>query len=143
MTPASRMRQELMSCTQTTQTTSFAQPLDLIASMQDNLLHSEEMKAVTFDKMKKSKNRDDELVQLREALLTTNHRNTLPDSQVLANRFTGWVSVFFFPKEATAKQLITIVREMFTTFRVTENMATGDKSQFRAHNMISYHIYIF
>ena len=34
---------------------------------------------------------------------------------VLADRFTGWVSVFYFPKEATAKQLIIIVREIFTT----------------------------
>ena len=46
---------------------------------------------------------------------------------VLADRLTGWVSVFYFAKEATDKQLVTIVREMFTTFGVAENMASSER----------------
>ena len=51
---------------------------------------------------------------------------------VLADRFTGWVTIFFFPREAKAKQLITILWEMFSTCGVWENVVTDGKSQFRA-----------
>ena len=54
---------------------------------------------------------------------------------VLSNRFTGWVSVLYLPKEASAKQLITIVRVICTTFGVAENVATDDGSQFRANEV--------
>ena len=54
---------------------------------------------------------------------------------VLADRFNRWVSVFYFPREATAKQLITILREMFSTFDVAESIATDDGSRFRANEM--------
>jgi hypothetical protein len=42
----------------------------------------------------------------------------------MADRFTGWVSVFYFPKEATAKELITILREMFSIFGVAKELAS-------------------
>ena len=51
---------------------------------------------------------------------------------VLADRFTGWVTIFFFPREAKAKQLITILWEMFSTCGVWENVVTDGRSQFRA-----------
>ena len=57
---------------------------------------------------------------------------------VLADRFTGLVFEIYFPREATAKQLITIVREMFSTFGVAENIATDDGSQFRANEMENF-----
>ena len=43
--------------------------------------------------------------------------------------------MFYFPREATAKELITIVREMFTTFGVAETISTDHGSQFRASEM--------
>ena len=43
--------------------------------------------------------------------------------------------MLFFPREATAKQLITILRKMLSTFGVAENIATDDGSQFWANEM--------
>ena len=57
---------------------------------------------------------------------------------VLADKFTGWVSVFFFHREATAKQRITILREMFSTLGLAENIATDDRSQFRGNEMEAF-----
>ena len=48
---------------------------------------------------------------------------------------TGWVSVLYIPKEASAKQLITIVRVICTTFWIAENVTTDDGSQFRANKV--------
>ena len=57
---------------------------------------------------------------------------------MLADRFIGWVSVFYFPMEATAKQLITILREMLSTFDVAESIGTDNRSQFRANEMENF-----
>ena len=35
---------------------------------------------------------------------------------VTADRFTGWVSVFYFLGAASSKELIKVFRDMFTTF---------------------------
>ena len=37
---------------------------------------------------------------------------------VTADRFTGWVSVFYFLGAASSKELIKVFRDMFTTFGV-------------------------
>ena len=80
--PVFRRKQESV-CTALygTQTPRFAQQLDspLIASMKAALVHSEGGKAVTFGMERKGTNRDPKLIRLREALLTTNQRNMLPD----------------------------------------------------------------
>ena len=52
---------------------------------------------------------------------------------IFADRFTGWVSVYYFEKEATAKALVKILRES-TTFGVAENLTSDDGPQFRAHD---------
>ena len=44
------------------------------------------------------------------------------------------VSVFYFEKEAIAKGLVNVLKELFTTFRVAENLTSDDGSQFRAHD---------
>ena len=46
--------------------------------------------------------------------------------------------MFFFHREATAKQRITILQEMFSTFNVAENIATDDRSQFRANEIETF-----
>ena len=53
---------------------------------------------------------------------------------IFADRFTGWVSVYYFEKEATAKGLVKILRELSTTFGVAENLTSDDRPQFRAHD---------
>ena len=35
---------------------------------------------------------------------------------VTADRFSGWVSVYYFPKEASSKGLIKVFGDIFTTF---------------------------
>ena len=35
---------------------------------------------------------------------------------IFADHFTGWVSVWYFEKGATAKGLVKILRDQFTTF---------------------------
>ena len=51
---------------------------------------------------------------------------------IFADRFTGWV---YLEKEATTKGLVMILRELFTTFGVSENLTFDDGPQFRAHDM--------
>ena len=46
--------------------------------------------------------------------------------------------MFFIHRKATAKQRITIMREIFSTFGVAENIATDDRSQFRANEMETF-----
>ena len=51
---------------------------------------------------------------------------------VIADRFTGWVSVYYFAKEATTQQLIELLRAYFSTFGVCIEVATDNGSQYRA-----------
>ena len=51
---------------------------------------------------------------------------------IMADRFTGWVSVYYFCKEATAQDLIEILKIYFTTFGVAEHISSDDGSQFRS-----------
>ena len=53
---------------------------------------------------------------------------------IFADCFTGWVSVYHFEKEATAKGLVKILRELSTTFEVADNLTTDDGPQLRAHD---------
>ena len=57
---------------------------------------------------------------------------------MLADRFTSWVSLFFFHRGATTKQRITILQDMFSIFGVAENIATDNGSQFRANEMETF-----
>ena len=225
----------------------YGQQIDdaLVASMRAALIHSEGLRAVTFDRVKEATTKDPELMKLKAALLTTHYRDKLPEdlerferyreglavldnnvmyhSRVMvpvslqeevlaglhaahqgvegmqsraketvfwpnitrdleeirarcrecnvkqpsqaplpprplvspdypfqyivadycsikaktwlicADHFTGWVSVFYFAKEATVKELVKILREMFTTFGVSENLTTDDGSKMGAH----------
>ena len=53
---------------------------------------------------------------------------------IFADRFAGWVSVWYLEKEATVKGLVKILRDQFTTFGVAENLTSDDGSQLRAHD---------
>ena len=49
---------------------------------------------------------------------------------VVADRFTGWVSVFYYPREATATDLVRKMKEIFSTMGVAEHFSSDEGSQF-------------
>ena len=51
---------------------------------------------------------------------------------VVADRFSGWVSLFYYEKEATARDLINKMKQIFTTFGVAEHFSSDEGPQFRA-----------
>ena len=51
---------------------------------------------------------------------------------VVADRFTGWVSVYYFNEEAKAKGLIKTCRMMFETFGVPEDFSSDFGPQFKS-----------
>ena len=57
---------------------------------------------------------------------------------VIADRFTGWVSVYYFAKEATTQQLIEILRTYFSTFGICVEIATDNGSQYRAKTFTDF-----
>ena len=54
---------------------------------------------------------------------------------MVADRFTGWVSIHYLQKEATALKLIDCLKTFFVTFGVPEFLATDHGSQFQAAEM--------
>ena len=54
---------------------------------------------------------------------------------VTADRFSGWVSVHYFPKEASSKELKTVFRDVFTTFGVPQEVTTDGGPQFISHDL--------
>ena len=51
---------------------------------------------------------------------------------IMADRFTGWISLYYFPAEATASKLVEILRNQFTTFGIPDDMTADGGSQFTA-----------
>ena len=49
---------------------------------------------------------------------------------ICADRFTGCVSIYYFPREAVASGLVSLVKEYFATFGVTEQISSDEGSQF-------------
>ena len=49
---------------------------------------------------------------------------------IIADRFTGWVSTFYFHREAVSTDLIKIVKEYFSTVGVAEHISTDEGNQF-------------
>ena len=57
---------------------------------------------------------------------------------VTADRFSGWVSVHYFPKEASSKDLMKVFRDVFTTFGVPQEVTTDGGPQFISHDLVSF-----
>ena len=51
---------------------------------------------------------------------------------VIADRFSGWLSLSYFPREANATDLIKILKEYFTTFGIAEQFASDSGPQFKS-----------
>ena len=56
----------------------------------------------------------------------------------MADRFSGWVSVYYFSREATAKDLIKILREHFMTLGTAEEISTDSGPQFISHEFSQF-----
>ena len=52
---------------------------------------------------------------------------------VIADRFTGWISIYYFEKEATTEKVIDILKTSFSTFGVAVNLSTDNDTRFRSH----------
>ena len=57
---------------------------------------------------------------------------------VTVDRFSGWVRVHYFPKEASSKELIKVFRNVFTTFGVPQEVTTDGGPQFISHDLVSF-----
>ena len=51
---------------------------------------------------------------------------------VVAVRFTGWVSAFYYPREATATDLVQKMKELFSTMGVAEHFSSDSGVQFQS-----------
>ena len=51
---------------------------------------------------------------------------------VIADRFSGWLSVSYFPREASSTDLIKTLKEYFTTFGIAEHFASDAGPQFQS-----------
>ena len=57
---------------------------------------------------------------------------------VLADRFTGWLSVFYFVSDASARKLVEIFREYFSTFGVACEISSDSGSQYTSHEFATF-----
>ena len=69
-------------CIEVGRVSTYGQQLDdaLVASMRGALSHSEDLRAVTFDRVRVATRKDPELMGLMDALLTTHYRKKLHEN---------------------------------------------------------------
>ena len=53
---------------------------------------------------------------------------------MVADRFSGWVSVFYYPREATATDLVRKMKEVFSTMGVAEHFSSDAGPQFKSEH---------
>ena len=51
----------------------------------------------------------------------------------IADRFSGWLSLFYFPREASSQELINTLKNYFSTYGIAEQVASDDGQQFRSN----------
>ena len=54
---------------------------------------------------------------------------------VIADRFSGWLSLNYFPREATSSELISRLKNYFCTFGIPEEISSDDGPQFRSNQL--------
>ena len=57
---------------------------------------------------------------------------------VLCDRFSGWLSVQYYPREATAADLVKTLKEYFSIFGIPEHFSSDDGPQFRSKTLRSF-----
>ena len=51
---------------------------------------------------------------------------------VIVDRFSGWLSLHYYPREATASDLIKSLKDYFCTFGICDQFSSDDGPQFRS-----------
>ena len=51
-----------------------------------------------------------------------------------ADRFSGWLSLFYYPREASCHELVTTLKNYFCTYGVAEQVSSDDGPQFRSNH---------
>ena len=51
----------------------------------------------------------------------------------IADRFSGWLSLFYFPREASSQELVNTLKNYFCTYGIAEQVASDDGPQFRSN----------
>ena len=57
---------------------------------------------------------------------------------VLADRFTGWLSLFYYPKEASASDLVKDMKDYFAIFGIAEHFSSDSGPQFKSNQFQSF-----
>merc|ERR1712218_276333 len=57
---------------------------------------------------------------------------------VLCDRFSGWLSVQYYPREATASDLVKTLKEYFSIFGIPEHFSSDDGPQFRSDTLRTF-----
>ena len=57
---------------------------------------------------------------------------------VCADRFSGWVSFYYYPREATATDLVITMKEYFSTFGVAEHISSDSGVQFTSQQFQTF-----
>ena len=57
---------------------------------------------------------------------------------VIADRFSGWLSLNYYPREASSSDLIKSLKEYFCVFGVAEHFSSDDGPQFRSAAFLSF-----
>ena len=64
-------------------------------------------------------------------MIVMDYCNTKSKSWLIcADRFTSWVSTFYFPREPVDTDLVRLMKEYFVTFGVVEHVSSDEGSQF-------------
>ena len=54
---------------------------------------------------------------------------------VIADRFSGWLSVFYYARDATSRDLINKLKDFFVTFGVAEEFSSDGGPQFKSREI--------
>ena len=54
---------------------------------------------------------------------------------MIADRFSGWLSLNYFPKEASSSELIARLKNYFCTFGIPEEISSDDGPQFKSNQL--------
>ena len=57
---------------------------------------------------------------------------------VCVDRFSGWITIHYYPNGATSKKLISTCREIFLAYGVAEEVSTDGGPQFKSHEFTEF-----
>ena len=57
---------------------------------------------------------------------------------VIVDRFTGWLSVFYFSNDTSARKLVEVLWEYITTFGITFEPSSDSGPQYVSHEFTSF-----